>query len=241
MNLESKRTGSEYSAPFQADVPFIFENFDIEAAKCNGFRNTVRCYLTDHILNNMYFNPKNGDEDIDDRPRILPNLNNAFPTDLKAKLKDKLIEKKLIGMDQFDSEKNTEVYAGLPYMLKKGYVDSAFILHDESQKMKEFKKMIASITKESEGDDAENLEYLNSVNENKKTEDIKEASDDRSILEHKWASLKNIFKFQPLWLIRNYFGEYIALYFSFCGVLISSLWLISLIGIAFFIVGMIKR
>lgn len=48
------------------------------------------------------------------------------------------------------------------------------------------------------------------------------------------------FKFQPLWKIRNYFGEKIAFYFAWSGTLVSSLWLPMLFGFAIFIYGLVE-
>jgi hypothetical protein len=56
-------------------------------------------------------------------------------------------------------------------------------------------------------------------------EDEKNDKSSRRILDQTWASLKNLFKNQPLWRVRDYFGEQIALYFAFCGFLIRTLWI----------------
>ncbi len=89
--------------------------------------------------------------------------------------------------------------------------------------------------------------YSNNHEINKKIESIDQKSykkrnnDKLSKLDSSWASLRNLFKYQPLWGIRSYFGEYVALYFAFCGVLISSLWIPTLTGVAFFALGLIDR
>lgn len=44
-----------------------------------------------------------------------------------------------------------------------------------------------------------------------------------------------------MWEIQDYFGEYIAFYYAFSGALITSLWLPTFIGIAFFVTGVIYR
>lgn len=49
------------------------------------------------------------------------------------------------------------------------------------------------------------------------------------------------FKFQPLWKIRNYFGEKIAFYFAWSGTLVSTLWLPMIFGFAVFIYGLVER
>lgn len=60
-------------------------------------------------------------------------------------------------------------------------------------------------------------------------------------LHTKWAKFTNIFKAQPLALVRYYFGEAIAFYFAWIGTFIWTSFLPTLIGIAFFIAGMIMR
>lgn len=63
----------------------------------------------------------------------------------------------------------------------------------------------------------------------------------RDELHLKWASIKNILKYQPINLVRNYFGEEIALHFAWVGMFLTSLWIPSLFGIVFFFVGLQYR
>ena len=159
-----------------------------------------------------------------------------------GKLNEKLIEKKLVRGYDYEEE-NVIFYSGLPYMLNKDYFEDAFMLHDESEKTKEFNKMMEEMMKDEENnnENSEHMDAMQSINNNKKKIDTKTAKDARSVLEYKRASLKNMFSFQPLFLIRNYFGEYIAFYFGFCGTMLASLWIPVFAGIAFFVVGMIDR
>lgn len=119
-------------------------------------------------------------------------------------------------------------------MLSKEYFNDAFILHDQTFKFTKTNEYL--------------LHFLNSKQKNKRENSTKKeinvnnssiSRDIRNELNEKWASFKNIFKYQPLWMIRNYFGEFVALYFAYCGALISSLWLISIIGTVFFLSGLL--
>ena len=54
-----------------------------------------------------------------------------------------------------------------------------------------------------------------------------------------WASLKNWYKNQPLWLIKNYFGVKIGLYFAWLGFYTQMLIAPAFVGIACFLFGIV--
>ena len=54
--MSSRKGGNNYvSAPFQTDISFIFQGFDVEIENCEGFKNSIRCLLVDNILKTMNF------------------------------------------------------------------------------------------------------------------------------------------------------------------------------------------
>ena len=104
----------------------------------------------------------------------------------------------------------------------KNVYDDAYILHEDS-----------NISNENE--------EKNKHNDPKKTDmEVREnlVEDPRKEMNETWCSW---WKFQPLWKIRNYFGEKIGLYFAWAGMLLTSLWLPTLFGLACFIYGLTIR
>ena len=126
-----------------------------------------------------------------------------------------------------------EFFTGLPYLrMKKVFTDS-FILHDETindpalkDDIQAYKARLGS-------------QFLNEAMEDKLPNPVNMRDDARKELNDLWA--KRWFKFQPLWKIRNYFGEKIALYFAWSGTLITSLWIPTLFGLAIFFYGLHLR
>ncbi|XP_028401787.1 anoctamin-4-like isoform X2 [Dendronephthya gigantea] len=103
---------------------------------------------------------------------------------------------------------------GLAYMLMHGVYSDALCIHAPS-------KMDPMYPDISDEESIGNNSFLSSLS------DVKE-SDPRKNLNDTWLKWK---KFQPLWKIRNYFGEQIALYFAWLGLLVSSLWIPMIIGL----------
>uniref|UniRef100_A0A914V0A2 Anoctamin n=1 Tax=Plectus sambesii TaxID=2011161 RepID=A0A914V0A2_9BILA len=106
---------------------------------------------------------------------------------------------------------------GLLYLLMKEAYTDAFVLHEQSVDEPYYEKL-----KEKSPE-----EYESVVNSIKK--------DSRQELNKRWTKL---WKYQPLWKIRDYFGESIAFYFAWHGTFLTMLWLPSAIGIAIFFYGL---
>ena len=104
--------------------------------------------------------------------------------------------------------------------MKKHYID-AFILHEDSALSKSAEKQL---------DEAAGIRC--------DEEDINLEIDPRKELDQTWTKF---YKFQPLWKIRNYFGEKIGFYFAWVGKLVSSLWIPCLFGLACFFYGLKVR
>ena len=230
MKITSLKDKYDYlSAPFEADIRFIFQGFEVETKDSKGFRNPLRSLITDNILRNMNFDPKSSNEvGLENLPRpVVPSRN----PDILSELKNKLKENKVFKDRNWDNneEKNTILYPGLPYMLQKDYFNDAFILHEESDATEELNKMLHKLTSDIPSSNPDHDDLVKYLEENKNNEENKEL-DARTKLTLSWGSMKNSFKFQPLWNIRNYFGEYIALYYAFIGIIITSLWLPALTG-----------
>ena len=234
------------SAPFEADIKFIFEGFHDEIEKCTIFSNSVRSLLVDNIFKNLRFDPQKEDqiyeddfEEDEDEPSTYRLLNIMRISKLTKKILLKNIE---LG---FKNKQNNSImiHAGLPFMLSKKYFDDAFILHEELNGYEQFNEILTRLIQDGAQNDT--LEMAKQIEQNEQNilphYKNKDLIDSRSKLDNIWAGFTNIFKYQPLEKVRDYFGEYIAFYFSFTGHLISSLWVLALIGVAFFTISVTNK
>jgi hypothetical protein len=122
---------------------------------------------------------------------------------------------------------------GLPLLITENYFDEGFVLHDQTCHRIYFKGI--ENLKESNKDYGPNsIEYIEALFNHHMFSD---QFDLRFFLQENWASLKNLFKFQPLREVRDYFGEKNAIYFGYVGSFITMLWFPALVGVFFFIVG----
>ena len=111
-------------------------------------------------------------------------------------------------------------YTGLKSLLDDKVYDSAFILHEDSCISLKTKCICSKETDEEK--------------------EIRLSEDPRKEMEDTWWT-KKLWQFQPLWKIRNYFGEKIALYFAWAGLLFASLLVPALFGLACFFYGLSIR
>lgn len=144
--------------------------------------------------------------------------NNFFRPGIRSLLVHQIL--KTVQLSEEESSKHRNVEA-LAYLLHEDVYSDAYILHERSSLDPHYPLTNSRRT---------SVEYPTENDCNPAREDR------RKDLHETW--LAN-FKFQPLWKIRNYFGEKIALYFAWLGMLITSLWVPTVIGLIVFIYGII--
>ncbi|CAI9732201.1 anoctamin-4-like isoform X2 [Octopus vulgaris] len=137
----------------------------------------------------------------------------------------------LISLDYRDEKSHSETdhsekdLRGLLYLLKHEVYQDSFILHDDIDELEQ--KTVESL-KSSE----------DKTSSDTKSESYGHVCDSRLTISKRWTVF---WKFQPLWKIRNYFGEKIAFYFAWTGMLMTSLWFPTLFGIFIFCYGLNLR
>jgi hypothetical protein len=207
------------SAEFERSIKYLFDVFD-ERNTREPFSNTIRSLLVDNILRHFSF-------------KQIKNKYHSFRRNRDDG--DALSE-------DFKNFRSSQVrkFAGLPYMLSEGYFDDALVLHDRTNHLLTLGELVQSVGR----DDMEHFEtqmdffnYISLEKNHSKSGDTPPI-DLRKELHLKWARLSNFFKYQPLNLIRDYFGESFALYFAWIGHFIFCLIIPTLIGIIFFAIGL---
>lgn len=214
------------SAPFMMDRINLYEGYEDPT---HFFRPAIRSMLVDHILLNIDIRSKDERKDKGSVKKAKETKESSscscLPC-LDSKEKDNTGDTKIIiGKEEAVDEK---IYIpgkihSLPYLLMKGVYSDSFILHEESECKED-----QSILKD---------KYFSEANvdleENQPKGELE--TDPRKSLNDTWTVF---YKFQPLWKIRNYFGEMIALYFAWVGEMTTSLWIPMLLGFAIFLYGL---
>ena len=134
---------------------------------------------------------------------------------------------------KFMTNNQMRTLIGLPLLISEGYFLEAFVLHDQTSH-EIFLNGIKELKENNKEYSQNSVEYLERIFGYYMESNQFDA---RSYLQENWASLKNLFKFQPLSEVRDYFGEKNALYFGFVGSFITMLWFPSLVGLFFFMLG----
>lgn len=206
---------SKVYACYEKSMKSLFVGFDDEKIAPDLFSNTIRSLLVHNILNNIEMHHLK-------RTKILLTLRNLINNDL--------IE------DLVDNNESSSFDRGLDFMISEKIFKTAFVLHDETSHMAVLQDLM-----EKAGSLNNTAQYFNAINKNFKFERLNKEQDIRLDLAAKWAHIKNLFKFQPINMIRDYFGEEVAFYFVWVGVLLTCLWVPSIIGIIFFFIGLSIR
>lgn len=152
-----------------------------------------------------------------------------------------LVDSILTNLDVYYALKNKKMshIKGLPAILDEDVFEEAFVLHDTTlhkdfNKLpsnyleEEFKELVKS---ELEHIKKTVLGFFSNVKPDEPT------SDRRAHLHDHWAAPMNIYRSQPLPFIREYFGEKNAIYFGYVGTFIAAMWVPSIVGVIFSLIG----
>ena len=205
-DISSKKEKFKYaSAPFQTDIKFIFEGFDVDIKNCTGFEKSTRSLLVHNILQKMIFDESNEDCNIGDNV-LISLLESVISKQTYAgseydRKRSLIIDKKLKlqNLLQYNDDNyfNNELrYTALPYMLKNKYFNDSFILHEQSsQHSNAFNDIIFHMIKNQPDFSKYALVLFQSLKEPKKIEKTI-FLDTRKDLDDNWARIKNIFRTQ---------------------------------------------
>ena len=126
-------------------------------------------------------------------------------------------------------------------MIHNKYFSDAFILHDRTNFYPFLEKVFLPVRENKiEMDYPIELNNMKLKDSNLKNK-TKFSGDYRKFLNEQWASPCSFYKFQPIDLVRLYFGESFALYFGWLGIFNLTLILPVVVGVAFFAIGLINR
>ncbi|CAH1778359.1 unnamed protein product [Owenia fusiformis] len=166
-----------------------------------------------------------------DKPEIFfrPSLRQLLTNHILINLD--ITNKKDIDEDEPMSKK------GLPYLLHKGAYKDAFTIHTPSIGDPDCIEEREERLKQKAAETGEKFSKK-SIDHDTIEDDWSKfcrKPDERQLLNDTWTK---IYKFQPMWKIRNYFGEKVGFYFAWSGQLITSLIFPVVFGLAIFSYGL---
>lgn len=204
---------------YEKSIKNLFEGISDKEISPDLFSHTTRGLLVHNILTNIEMHHSNRKQ-VYDTLKVLVRSNPLLDSIHSMVISD---------------EDGSKFDRGLDFMLSERFFKHAFVLHDETSHSSLMQDLIEKAGKIFSNDDHIDKEK---IEKNKLNVGDFETRDTRDELNAKWASLRAMFKFQPLNLVRSYFGEEVAFYFSWVGCLITCLWVPSFIGILFFFIGL---
>ena len=74
-----------------------------------------------------------------------------------------------------------------------------------------------------------------------KSDNLISENSPRTVLNNNWSSYLNWYKYQPIDLVKNYFGEKIAFYFAWLGAYTTFLIIPAIVGVIVFIINFLTR
>ena len=198
-----KKENKSVSAPFQVDIKFLFEGFDVDIKNCEGFNKAIRSLLVDNILKTMHFSESSEEKGTGEN-FLISLLDSVITKQNKEsseihRRNSSIIEKKLnfrnlLDYTDDDNLNNQIIYTALPYMLKNGYFNDAFILHEESKNLEALKDIMLHVLK-NPVEYADPKYIIQSFQDRMNSEGTSE-NDTRKELDRTWASIKSMFSKQ---------------------------------------------
>ncbi|XP_063728577.1 uncharacterized protein LOC134856143 [Symsagittifera roscoffensis] len=233
--FETEDDDDYISGPFEKDKMYLYEGFPDQKSL---FRNSIRSLVAEYILENM---DARSEEEITEEEKlkkwnlswfihegiiddsfILHDESSEDPFELRNEsyLNERIKELKWRKLQGTTKDKKQST---------RGQTGSSRNGNDSSAPI--------DLSSDSDSEQANGKAASGSQTTQQKKDD-KFYYDARKDLHFRWVTPK--MKLLPLFRIRNYFGEKIALYFAWTETMILSLWIPAILGIIVFIYGMVR-
>lgn len=182
--------------------------------------NKFRCFMPDEIkIQDSYRNYFTAAYSSNLHDKFKPFFNENINEQLIIPKKDRcLIAYEILSRTSFSVREDPSIFSdsrddqniGIELLVAKGHFDAAYPLHENYGEIEEETDCEVTPTKTT-----------------------------RQLLWDYWASPKSMLMYQPIYMVRNYFGEKLAFYFSWLGFYTTWLVLPSIVGLIVFIYGCI--